>query len=122
MSRRDGSAVTMFGKPVADLIEARLAAQVPAFVERHKLVPTLAIVLVGSNPASERYVSKKIEACARLHMRAELKRFAPDISAENLMAEVLRLSRLPDVHGVLVQLPLPPAIEEHESMSTNKFD
>jgi 5,10-methylene-tetrahydrofolate dehydrogenase/methenyl tetrahydrofolate cyclohydrolase len=122
MNPQDASAMIMFGKPVADLLEARLAAEVPPFVERHKLVPTLAIVLVGNNPASERYVSRKIDACARLHMRAELKRFASDISAESLKDEVSRLSRMPDVHGVLVQLPLPPAIEEHESTAMNKFD
>jgi methylenetetrahydrofolate dehydrogenase (NADP+)/methenyltetrahydrofolate cyclohydrolase len=112
----------MFGKPVADAIDSGLAEAVPAFTERHHLVPTLAIVLVGSNAASERYVKKKIEACARLHMRAELVHFASDISADELKDEVARLSRSPEVHGVLVQLPLPPAIEEHESATTNKFD
>jgi len=95
---------------------------VPAFIERHKLVPTLAIVLVGDNPASERYVRRKAEACARLHMRADLMRFAPTISAKDLKEEVSRLSQSPDVHGLLVQLPLPPAIEEHDSIATNKFD
>ncbi len=116
------SAVVMFGKPVADAIDARLAADVPAFIERHHVVPTLAIVLVGNSPASERYVKKKIEACARLHMRAELKSFPSGISADDLKDEVARVSRSPAVHGVLVQLPLPPEIEEHESATTNKFD
>ena len=88
--------VVMLGKPVADAIDARLRVAVPELIERHKLVPTLAIVLLGNSPASERYVKKKIEACARLHMRAELKRFAPDISAESLKDEVSRLSRMPD--------------------------
>lgn len=116
------SAVVMFGKPVADAIDARLAAEVPAFIERHHVVPTLAIVLVGNSPASERYVKKKIEACARLQMRAELKSFPSGISADDLKGEVARVSRSPEVHGVLVQLPLPPEIEEHESATTNKFD
>jgi methylenetetrahydrofolate dehydrogenase (NADP+)/methenyltetrahydrofolate cyclohydrolase len=116
------SAVVMLGKPVADAIEARLADEVPRFVERHKVVPTLAIVLVGNNPASERYVKKKIEACARLEMKAELITFASDIGADELKAEVVRLSRAREVHGVLVQLPLPPAIEEHDRETTNKFD
>jgi methylenetetrahydrofolate dehydrogenase (NADP+) / methenyltetrahydrofolate cyclohydrolase len=112
----------MYGKPVADAIDARLASAVPVFTARHHVVPTLAIVLVGNNPASERYVQKKIEACSRLHMRAELKPFPPDISADDLKDEVARVSRSPEVHGVLVQLPLPAAIEEHESATTNKFD
>jgi methylenetetrahydrofolate dehydrogenase (NADP+)/methenyltetrahydrofolate cyclohydrolase len=116
------AAVEMLGKPVADAIEARLRAAVPEFVQHYKQVPTLAVVLVGHNPASERYVGKKIEACARLGMRAEARRFAADISADDLAHEVSRLGRSPEVHGVLVQLPLPPAIEQHDVATTNKFD
>jgi methylenetetrahydrofolate dehydrogenase (NADP+)/methenyltetrahydrofolate cyclohydrolase len=112
----------MLGQPVADEIETRLRAVVPELVASHGIVPTLAIVLVGASPASERYVRKKIEACARLGMRAELKAFPEDISADGLKAEVSKLSESPAVHGVLVQLPLPRAIEEHDTAATNKFD
>lgn len=114
--------VVMLGKPVAEAIEARVRAGVPELIETHQLVPTLAIVLVGNNPASERYVQKKIEACARLRMRAEVKAFSPDISADDLAFEVTRLSRSADVHGILVQLPLPRHIEEHAAAASNKFD
>jgi len=112
----------MLGQPVAEAIDQRLAAEVPPFVARHGIVPTLAIVLVGSSAASERYVKKKVEACARLGMRAEVKAFTTDISPDRLKDEVARLSEDEDVHGILVQLPLPPAIEEHEAIGTNKFD
>ena len=111
--------VVMLGMPVAEEIDARVRAAVRELTETHKLVPTLAIVLVGSNPASERYVKKKIEACARLQMRAEVKAFSPDIGADDLVGEVTRLSRSPDVHGILVQLPLPRHIEEHAAAATN---
>ena len=114
--------VVMLGKPVAEAIDARLRAAVPELIERHKLVPTLAIVLVGNSPASERYVKKKIEACARLQMRAEVKAFPTDIGADDLVNEVTKLSRSPDIHGILVQLPLPRHIEEHSAATTNKFD
>ena len=112
----------MYGKPVAAEIEARVAAEVPAFVQRHKVVPSLAIVQVGHSAASERYIKKKIEACSKLGMRAELRLFDAKIGADNLKEEVDRLSRSPEIHGILVQLPLPRQIEEHESASTNKFD
>ncbi len=112
----------MLGKPVADAIEARLAPAVGAFTEQHQIVPRLAIVLVGSNPASERYVKRKIDACTRLGMRADLRTFGADIAADTLKDEVSQLSRSSDYHGVLVQLPLPKHIEEHESATTNKFD
>jgi methylenetetrahydrofolate dehydrogenase (NADP+)/methenyltetrahydrofolate cyclohydrolase len=114
--------VVMLGKPVADAIEAQLQAIVPELRARHGLVPTLAIVLVGANPASERYIRKKIDACARLGMRATVHRYADDISADDLKAEVVRLSRDAEVHGIIVQLPLPRAIEEHDTPLTNKFD
>jgi 5,10-methylene-tetrahydrofolate dehydrogenase/methenyl tetrahydrofolate cyclohydrolase len=114
--------VVMLGKPVAEAIDARVRAAVVELIETHKLVPTLAIVLVGSNPASERYVKRKIEACARLQMRVEVKAFSPDIGADDLVGEVTRLSRSPDIHGILVQLPLPRHIEEHAAAANNKFD
>jgi methylenetetrahydrofolate dehydrogenase (NADP+)/methenyltetrahydrofolate cyclohydrolase len=112
----------MLGKPVADAMDARTAAAAAEHVARHKQVPTLAIVLVGSEPASQRYVTRKIDACARLGMRAELKTYGTDISADDLRYEVAELSRSPAFHGVLVQLPLPRHIEEHDTATTNKFD
>ncbi len=115
-------AVLMLGKPVADAIEARLKVEVSEHVQRNHPPPTLAIVLVGKNAASERYVKKKIESCARLGMRAELRDFPEDISADALRDEVARLSRAAELHGILVQLPLPRPIEEHAIAGTNKFD
>ncbi len=112
----------MLGKPVADAIEARVAAEVADHVRAGHPPPTLAIVLVGKSAASERYVKKKIEACARLGMRAEVKAFADDITADALRDEVARLSRSPELHGILVQLPLPRPIEVHSTAATNKFD
>jgi methylenetetrahydrofolate dehydrogenase (NADP+)/methenyltetrahydrofolate cyclohydrolase len=122
MSAKASSAVIMYGKPVADEINARLEAAVPKFIEKHKITPKLAIVQVGHNAASERYIKKKIEACAKLHMSGELKAFPDDISADDLKAEVANLDRSTEFHGVLVQLPLPREIEEHYSAGTNKFD
>lgn len=116
------TAVLMLGKPVADEINARMEAAVPKFVEKHKITPNLAIVQVGHNAASERYIKKKIEACAKLHMKAELKLFPEHISADDLKAEVKKISDSSEFHGVLVQLPLPREIEEHYTAGTNKFD
>src|SRR6185312_12477522 len=115
------SATVMYGKPVAEQITARLAAEVPRFVERHHMVPTLAIVQVGGNAASDRYIAKKIEACTRLGMAAEHLKFPEEISADALKEAVDRAGRSPKYHGVLVQLPLPDHIEKPEE-TTNKFD
>lgn len=122
MSGTSTPAVLMYGKPVAADIEARVAAEVPPFIERYKTVPSLAIVQVGHSAASERYIKKKIEACAKLGMRAELCLFDSKIDADALKDEVDKLSRSPEFHGILVQLPLPRHIEEHDAATTNKFD
>lgn len=111
----------MYGKPVAEQITARLQVEVPKFVERRKITPTLAIIQVGRNPASDRYIGKKIEACTRLGMAAEHLHFDETISADALKEEVERAGRLTRFHGILVQLPLPDHIEKPED-STNKFD
>jgi len=116
------TATIMYGKPVAAEIESRLRRVVPDFIARTGVTPFLAIVQVGANPASERYIRKKIEACARLGMKAELYTFPEEIAAEALRDEVARLSDRSDVHGVLVQLPLPAHIEEHDTDAINKFD
>jgi methylenetetrahydrofolate dehydrogenase (NADP+)/methenyltetrahydrofolate cyclohydrolase len=115
------SSIVMYGKPVAEQITARLLSEVPRFVERQKVVPTLAIVQVGRNPASDRYIAKKVEACTRLGMAAEHLSFDETISADALKEEVDRAGRSPKYHGILVQLPLPDPIEKPET-STNKFD
>jgi methylenetetrahydrofolate dehydrogenase (NADP+)/methenyltetrahydrofolate cyclohydrolase len=122
MSTKASTAVVMYGQPVADEINSRLEKTVPRFIEKYKIVPKLAIVQVGHNAASERYIKKKIEACARLHMVAELKLFPDTISADDLKTEVAKLDRSSGFQGVLVQLPLPRTIEEHYTAGTNKFD
>lgn len=120
LSKR-GTGVVMYGKPVATAIQDGLKAAVPDFITRYEVVPTLAIVQVGNNPASERYIRNKIRACERLGMRAVLHGFQEDISADGLKEEVQRLSASSEVHGVLVQLPLPRHVEEPEG-GTSKFD
>jgi 5,10-methylene-tetrahydrofolate dehydrogenase/methenyl tetrahydrofolate cyclohydrolase len=116
------TATVMLGKPVVEAMEARLAPQVQAFVQKHGVVPTLGIALVGEEGPSARYVAKKFEAMGKLGMRAEVFRLPPTVSAEALRDEVARLSASPLYHGVLVQLPLPPHVEEHDSDTINKFD
>jgi len=111
----------MYGKPVADQIEQWVRGEVEHLRASHNLIPRLDVVLVGRSPASERYVGKKIESCNQLGMTAHLHTFDDSISAASLRQEVQRLSDDPEVHGILIQLPLPPHIEE-PSHGLNKFD
>jgi methylenetetrahydrofolate dehydrogenase (NADP+)/methenyltetrahydrofolate cyclohydrolase len=102
----------MYGKPVAEQIESRVRAGVAEFVRAYGITPRLDVVQVGSSPASTRYVRKKLEACARLGMQAELHLFEESVTGAQLHAEVCRLSQDRQVHGILVQLPLPAPIEK----------
>ena len=111
----------MYGKPVAEEIDQRVRAGVTEFVARHQSAPSLAIVQVGVNAASERYIRKKIESCERLQMKAEPRFFDQKISGDDLREEVARLNADRQFHGILVQLPLPRHIEE-ATAGANKFD
>jgi 5,10-methylene-tetrahydrofolate dehydrogenase/methenyl tetrahydrofolate cyclohydrolase len=111
----------MYGKPVADHIEQWVRAEVEHLRAGHNIVPRLDVVLVGRSAASQRYVAKKMESCHRLGMSAHLHTFDDSISAGALRDEVQRLSDDPAVHAILIQLPLPPHIEDPQH-GLNKFD
>lgn len=115
------SPVIMYGKPVAAKVYEQLRPEIAEFIARHNVVPRLAVVQVGKNPASERYIRNKMAACTRLGMAADLRAFDDDISADQLKDEVARINGQRDVHGIIVQLPLPQRIEEPE-IGTSKFD
>jgi methylenetetrahydrofolate dehydrogenase (NADP+)/methenyltetrahydrofolate cyclohydrolase len=104
-------AEVMHGKPVAAAIEARVAREVAETASRG-VVPRIDVILVGTNPASQRYVRRKLDACVRLGMRAELHTFEGSVGGGRLRDEVVKLGADPEVHGILVQLPLPRAVEE----------
>jgi 5,10-methylene-tetrahydrofolate dehydrogenase/methenyl tetrahydrofolate cyclohydrolase len=117
----DAMAQIMYGKPVADQIEQWVRAEVEHLRAAHNIVPRLDVVLVGRSAASQRYVAKKMESCQRLGMTAHLHTFDESITAASLRDQVRRLSDNPEVHGILIQLPLPVHIEEPPH-GLNKFD
>lgn len=98
------------GKATADQIQHELRTKVAEFIAESGVVPTLAAVLVGDNPASEVYVRNKQRACERVGMESQLHRLPARASEDELLALVAKLNRSEDVHGILVQLPLPPHI------------
>lgn len=105
------SAIILDGKALAAEIRAELAAAVAEFIENNGAVPALAAVLVGENPASEVYVRNKRQACERAGMESRLHRLPADASTEDLLALIHKLNHDALVHGILVQLPLPAAID-----------
>jgi len=75
---------------------------------RRGVTPGLAVVLVGDNPASRVYVRGKIKACAETGLYSELHEFPGDVPQATVFARIQALAADPKIHGILVQLPLPP--------------
>ena len=99
------------GKALGSALRARVAAEAAKLKTAHGLTPVVAVVLVGEDPASAVYVGAKEKAVAEAGFKARDFRFPATMSEEALIAEVSRLNRDPSVHGILVQMPLPPQIE-----------
>ncbi len=99
------------GRRIADAVLAGVAARVRVRFEAGKRVPGLAVVLVGADPASAVYVRNKRRACHQVGVRS-FDFDLPDSTGEaELMALIDRLNVDPDVHGILLQLPLPATID-----------
>jgi methylenetetrahydrofolate dehydrogenase (NADP+)/methenyltetrahydrofolate cyclohydrolase len=106
------SARILDGKAVAAQIEAEIADQTVEFIQNNAIQPCLAAVLVGEDPASAVYVRNKQRACERANIESRLHRLPADISEDELLQLLARLNKADEVHGILVQLPLPDHINE----------
>ncbi|PIE01332.1 MAG: bifunctional 5,10-methylene-tetrahydrofolate dehydrogenase/5,10-methylene-tetrahydrofolate cyclohydrolase [Acidobacteria bacterium] len=82
------------------------------------VTPHLVVILVGENPASQVYVSKKTEGCKAIGMKSTCIRLGADVSEEVLLREVQRLNEDASVHGILVQMPLPKHISTDKVIQT----
>jgi methylenetetrahydrofolate dehydrogenase (NADP+)/methenyltetrahydrofolate cyclohydrolase len=98
------------GKAVAQAVRAEVARSVEALRPRG-VVPGLATVLVGEDPASRVYVGTKERACTEVGMRSVGRRLPVDTGTAELVALIAELNARPDVHGILVQMPLPGGID-----------
>ncbi|MDR3515106.1 MAG: bifunctional methylenetetrahydrofolate dehydrogenase/methenyltetrahydrofolate cyclohydrolase [Azospirillaceae bacterium] len=98
------------GKAFAAALRERIAGAVATLNRAHGLQPGLAVVLVGEDPASTIYVRSKGEATHAAGMLSVTERLPADTPEAELLALVGRLNRDPRIHGILVQMPLPPQI------------
>ena len=105
------------GNGLAKKIRAEVAQRVAALRARG-MQPGLAVILVGDNPASQVYVRHKVADCESTGMRSLLDRHGASLSEAALLARVRALNDDPTVHGILVQLPLPPHIDAHKVIET----
>ena len=104
------TAVLIDGAAIARLVYDELRQRV-AELGRHGVRPGLAAILIGDNPASEVYVRTKTRACAEVGIHSVQHRFGADWHERELTGLIESLNADPAIHGILVQLPLPPRLD-----------
>lgn len=107
------SANIIDGAKIAADVRAEVAEDVSSFTEQHGFTPHLAVVLVGEDPASKVYVRNKHRAAAEAGMTSSDITMPESTTQEDLIAEVRKLGDAPNVHGILVQLPLPDHLDQY---------
>jgi methylenetetrahydrofolate dehydrogenase (NADP+)/methenyltetrahydrofolate cyclohydrolase len=100
------------GKALAQTVRGEVAAEVATFRAETGITPGLTVVLVGDHPASAVYVRNKQKACKDAGINGRILRLPSDVSETRLLETLDTLNADPDVHGILVQLPLPRQINE----------
>ena len=106
------SALIIDGNRIAKDIRGEVAEGVKAFTAKHGYAPGLAAVLVGDDPASAVYVRNKERACAEVGIFSETFNLPQDSAQSQVIEQVQKLNRDDRFHGILVQLPLPPHMDE----------
>jgi methylenetetrahydrofolate dehydrogenase (NADP+)/methenyltetrahydrofolate cyclohydrolase len=105
------------GIAIARSVRVGIAERASALRARG-LNPALTVILVGNDPASAIYVRNKVRACAEVGIRSEVVRLASDVAERQLLDRIRALNETPAVHGILVQLPLPPHISVRRVVET----
>jgi methylenetetrahydrofolate dehydrogenase (NADP+) / methenyltetrahydrofolate cyclohydrolase len=101
------------GNALAKRIRAEVAGRTEA-LRAKGVQPSLAIILVGEDPASQVYTKHKVNDSQQTGLAATLERFPADMKEADLLARIDALNRDPSVHGILVQLPLPKHMDSHK--------
>jgi len=112
------AAVRIDGKAIAAQLRQRIGAAVTTLKQQHNLTPGLAVVLVGEDAASQVYVRNKGIATKEAGMRSLEFRMPADTTQEDLLAQVEALNNDPEVHGILVQFPVPDQISQQAVIDT----
>ena len=95
------------GNALAQIVRAELAEKAAALKATQGITPCLAVILVGEDPASSVYVRNKVSACEKAGFRSIREVYPTDVEPMIVLGKIAELNADPDVHGILVQLPLP---------------
>jgi methylenetetrahydrofolate dehydrogenase (NADP+)/methenyltetrahydrofolate cyclohydrolase len=115
------TATIIDGVAVSKVIRAEWKQRV-ALLKKRGVTPGLAVILVGDNPASQVYVRNKVKACGEMGLHSELHQFPVDVSEQAVLARIAELNGDPKIHGILVQLPLPPQIDNTRVLEAISVD
>lgn len=109
------------GKEIADQIRSEIVEEIARLKETN-IIPGLGVILVGNDPASDTYVRMKQKMCEDLGIISKDFRPEDDITQDELHALINEFNNDSDIHGILVQLPLPSHIDEKEALSTVSYE
>ena len=104
------------GNEVAREVRAEWKARVQA-LQKRGITPGLAVIIVGENPASKVYVRNKVRACKDVGLHSEVHELPASADVETVLRRIRKLNEDPNIHGILVQLPLPEHIEARRLLS-----
>jgi len=110
------------GMAIARLVRAEIRERACALVTRHSVQPGLAVVMIGENPASAVYVRNKVRACADAGISSQVFKFSASVSEAEVLDCIRRLNEADNVHGILVQLPIPQTISLQRILETISID
>ncbi len=110
------------GKAFSANLRGEIARRVAIIKEQHSVTPGLAVVLVGEDPASQVYVRSKGKQTQEAGMNSYEHKLSAETSQEDLLKLIDQLNNDPDVHGILVQLPLPDHIDEESVINSVSVD
>ncbi len=116
------SALVLDGKAIAQKTEQELSERVRALQSASGTTPILATVLVGDDPASATYVKMKGNACERIGMQSLKVELPASTTTAELIAKIDALNANPDVHGILLQHPVPAQIDERACFDAIRLD
>ena len=106
--------IVLDGKSLAKSTEEDIANRVKSLKEKRDITPVLATILVGSDPASATYVQMKGNACKRVGMDSIKIELPETTTTDELLEEINKLNENPDIHGILLQHPVPSQIDERK--------
>jgi len=110
------------GIAIARKVRVGIRARAQALFDERGVRPGLAVIMAGDNPASAVYVRNKVRACGEVGIHSEVLRFPATVSESELLACIRELNETPTIHGILVQLPIPPSVSVRRVLETISVD